>query len=118
MKPKLRRKTGYHNDMNDFDFSNLFMNKETIILLKRADSEEQIHYDVKYDDLLKNGFMKYDRYESDSIGNQLPINDTISITEKGKSFLSFYRKKQFDFYFPIAVSILSLIISVIAIIKS
>ncbi|MBR4627749.1 MAG: hypothetical protein IKO47_08635 [Ruminococcus sp.] len=100
--------------MGNYDFSNTYLSKKNITLLKKANHKKQLKYDNKYDELLKSNFIYYCKYESDEIGNQIPIKDMIEISEKGKAFLAFMKKDQFRFYFPIVISLISLAVSIIA----
>lgn len=104
--------------MVDYDFSNTYLSKKNIKLLKKANHRKQVKYDNKYDELLKSDFINYCKYESDEIGNQIPIKDMIKISEKGKAFLAYIRKDKFRFYFPIVISFISLSVSIIAFFKS
>lgn len=96
------------------DFSSTYLSKNNIKLLKKANRRQKIKYNNKYDELLKNSFIDYCDYESDKIGNQIPIKEMIEISEKGKAYLAFYKKDQFRFYLPIVISLISLVISIIA----
>ena len=96
------------------DFSNYILAKTEIKLLKQIKNGKFTTYNENFRSALNQGFITYCEYEFDEIGNHLPKSDKIMITEQGEAFLKWHKREKFRFWFPVTISLSSLLISITA----
>ena len=96
------------------DFSNYILTKSELKLLKKIKRGKVAVYNDNFRDALNHGLITYCEYEFDEIGNHLPKSDKIMITEQGEAFLKWNKRDKFRFWFPMTISVVSLLISVAA----
>lgn len=102
--------------MIEYDFSNTFLSKEDVKIIKSA--KKGIKYN---DDLFKyvqKGFLDYKEYKVDSIGQIVPTDDILYQTEKAKAYFEYVKRTNAKTWIPVLISsLLSIIALIVAIVK-
>jgi hypothetical protein len=96
------------------DFSNYILTKSERKLLKKIKRGKVAVYCDYFQDLLNQNFICYQQYGTDEIGNHIPQDNKIMITELGKAFLKWKKRDNIRFWFPVVISIIALAISALA----
>lgn len=104
--------------MVNVDFSNVLLNSIEKKLLKKLNHNKSLPYNEKYDSLINHRYANYCSFIQDDIGSQIPVKDKIEITEQGKAFLKWHKQEKFRFWFPVVISVISLVISFAALLVS
>jgi len=96
------------------NFLNTVLSKQEQKLLKKAYVKATIPYNVNCRSLIKNDMLSFCNFTTDSIGQQIPVEDFLKITEKGIAYIKTLKREKFRFYFPSIISIVSLLTSIIS----
>ena len=98
-----------------YDFSDLILPKSEYLLLKKFEKRSQ-KYDPLFENLLSVGMIDHNEYSISDLGDSFPVIGECSITEKGSCYLQYYFSNYVKDRFPIYISLLALIISIISLI--
>lgn len=102
--------------MIEYDFSNTYLSKEDIKIIKSAKKGIKNNKDLS--EYRKNGLLDFKEHKTDNIGQLVPINDMLYQTEKAKAYFEYIKRTKAKTWLPFIVSsLLSIIAIIISIVK-
>ena len=102
--------------MIEYDFSNTYLSKEDIKIIKSAKKGIKNNEDLfRY---RQNGLIDFKEYKTDNIGQLVPVDDMLYQTEKAKAYFEYVKRTKAKTWLPFLVSsLLSIIAIIISIVK-